>query len=85
MTGLQMLLKSMGLNADEIMQQIEVARTELPIFARNLAAKVEAIESHMAAIEAKQEQILQLLTPPAGSDTFIAELDGEVNGNGSHT
>lgn len=77
MTGPQMLLKSLGFDPDEIMGQLNEFRTAVPMFARGLSDKVNAIEARLERIEAKQDEIIRLLHPPV---MIAAPAEHEPNG-----
>lgn len=61
MTGLALLLKSMGLeiDPDEIMKGYESLKTGLPEFALSLQRKVSEIDSRLQSIEQKLDTLLE--------------------------
>lgn len=67
--GIVMLLKQ--LIGDKLAAQAEELSRALPTFANVIKAKMDAIESRLAAVEANQQEIIRL----------IGELGEKQNGN----
>lgn len=71
LSGPAMLLKSLGLDPEELQQNVEA-------FKLTIAAAVEKIEVNQARIEAKLDQIIAAL--PVKGETMAIEEDGKETG-----
>lgn len=77
--GVSMLLKSFGVNAEEITAIAEQFKVAIPQFARNIDARVSKMESELASINNKLDLLLANsgLTLPAEVSIQHARLDNQ--------
>lgn len=63
MTGVQMLLKQLGLNLDpqEIVAAFENIKEMIPLFAKHATETMSAIDTRLTAIERQNAEILRIL------------------------
>jgi hypothetical protein len=74
MNGLFMMLKSFGLNPDELIGQAE-----------NIRQVAQNVAETMARIEAKQDRILALLEPTPNAQLTQGDENEQTNGSSTRT
>ena len=83
MTGVQMLMKQVGLDPDKVLQTYNQITTQLPQFLNALGAKVNEIEKRLAAIETGQRLIMKELHLESPTESDSRELERTITTNGT--